>query len=150
MDQLLEWGQPVDIQGLDIRLFDDWSGEALQSLKHHKSIKFAYDNPRSNIDDKIEHLLEYIKPYKLMCYVLVGYWSNAFEDYYRVMHLWEKYKIHAFSMPFDKSNRYQKDFSRWCNNKILFKSMSWFEYQESKGRIYFTEDEYKEWVKKKK
>lgn len=150
MDQLLEWGQPVDIQGLDIRLFDDWSGEALQSLKHHKSIKFAYDNPRDNIDDKIEHLLEYIKPYKLMCYVLVGYWSNAFEDYYRVIHLWEKYKIHAFSMPFDKSNRYQKDFSRWCNNKFIFKKASWFEYQESKGRIYFTEEEYNEWVKNKK
>lgn len=149
MDQLLEWGQPVDIQGLDIRLFDDWSGEALQSLKHHKSIKFAYDNPRSNIDDKIEHLLEYIKPYKLMCYVLVGYWSNVFEDYYRVMHLWEKYKVHAFSMPFDKKDRYQKDFSRWVNNKILFKSMSWFEYMEDKGRVYFTQEEYEEWLSKK-
>lgn len=128
MDTLLEWNQPVDMQGFDIRIFDDEQGEALTRLKHYKAFKFAWDNPRDNLDDKIEKLLEYIKPSKLMCYVLIGYWSTPEEDLYRVMHLWDEYKIHAFSMPYDKFDNYQKDFSRWCNNKIIFKTRSWEEY----------------------
>lgn len=44
--QLQEWNQPVDIQGFDIRLFNEEQGEALQSLKHRQAFKFAWDNPR--------------------------------------------------------------------------------------------------------
>ena len=65
-----------------------------------------------------------------MCYVLIGYWSTPEEDLYRVMHLWDKYKIHAFVMPYDKFDPYQRSFARWCNNKIIFKSCSWDEYQK--------------------
>ena len=46
VDTLLEIGQPVDIQGFDIRLFNEEQGLALQSLKHRKAFKFAWDNPR--------------------------------------------------------------------------------------------------------
>lgn len=136
VDYLLDIGQKIDMQGFDIRIFNEYQGEALSQLKHHKSFKFAWDNPRDNIDDKIELLLDYIKPSNLMCYVLIGYWSSPMEDYQRVMHLWEKYKIHSFVMPYDKFNRYQKDFSRWVNNKIEFKSCTWEEYQEKMGRNY--------------
>lgn len=122
VDYLLGLGQKIDMQGFDIRIFNESQGEALSQLKHHKAFKFAWDNPRDNIDDKIELLLDYIKPSILMCYVLIGYWSSPMEDYRRVMHLWEEYKIHSFVMPYDKFNRYQKDFSRWVNNKIEFKS----------------------------
>lgn len=136
VDYLLDIGQKIDMQGFDIRIFNESQGEALSQLKHHKAFKFAWDNPRDNIDDKIELLLDYIKPSNLMCYVLIGYWSSPMEDYRRVMHLWEKYKIHSFVMPYDKFNRYQKDFSRWANNKIEFKSCTWEEYQEKMGRNY--------------
>ena len=136
VDYLLGLGQKIDMQGFDIRIFNEDQGEALSQLKHHKSFKFAWDNPRDNIDDKIELLLDYIKPSNLMCYVLIGYWSSPMEDYRRVMHLWEKYKIHSFVMPYDKFNRYQKDFSRWVNNKIEFKNCTWEEYQEKMGRNY--------------
>lgn len=136
VDYLLSLGQKIDMQGFDIRIFNKDQGEALSQLKHHKAFKFAWDNPRDNIDDKIELLLDYIKPSNLMCYVLIGYWSSPMEDYRRVIHLWEKYKIHSFVMPYDKFNRYQKDFSRWVNNKIEFKSCTWEEYQEKMGRNY--------------
>ena len=129
IDQLLEWKQKVDLQGFDIRIFNEEQGDALTELKHYNAFKFAWDNPRDNIDDKIELLLNYIKPYKLMCYVLIGYWSTPQEDYERVMHLWNKYKIHSFVMPYDKFDPYQKSFARWCNNKILFKTRSWEEYK---------------------
>ena len=136
VDYLLDIGQKIDMQGFDIRIFNEDQGEALSQLKHHKAFKFAWDNPRDNIDDKLESLLDYIKPSNLMCYVLIGYWSSPMEDYRRVVHLWEKYKIHSFVMPYDKFNRYQKDFSRWVNNKIEFKSCTWEECQEKMGRNY--------------
>ena len=129
VDQLLEWNQKIDMQGFDIRIFDAEQGEALQSLKHYKAFKFAWDNPRDNLDDKIELLLNYIKPSKLMCYVLIGYWSTPEEDLMRVMHLWDTYRIHAFVMPFNKFDKYQRSFARWCNNKIIFKTRSWEEYK---------------------
>lgn len=129
VDQLLEWNQKIDMQGFDIRIFDAEQGEALQSLKHYKAFKFAWDNPKDNLDDKIELLLNYIKPSKLMCYVLIGYWSTPEEDLMRVMHLWDEYKIHAFAMPFNKFDKYQRSFARWCNNKIIFKTRSWEEYK---------------------
>ena len=136
VDYLLALDQKIDMQGFDIRIFNENQGEALSQLKHHKAFKFAWDNPKDNIDDKIELLLDYIKPSNLMCYVLIGYWSSPMEDYQRVMHLWDEYKIHSFVMPYDKFNRYQKDFSRWVNNKIEFKSCTWEECQEKMGRNY--------------
>ena len=46
VDTLISIGQPVDIQGFDIRIFNEEQGVALQSLKHRKAFKFAWDNPR--------------------------------------------------------------------------------------------------------
>lgn len=77
----------------------------------------------------VELLLDYIKPSKLMCYVLIGYWSSPDEDLDRVMTLWDDYGIHAFAMPFNKFDKYQRAFARWCNNKIIFKTRSWEDYK---------------------
>ena len=128
VDRLLEWGQPVDIQGFDIRIFDEEQGQALQSLKHHHRVKFAWDNPKDNLDDKIEQLLDCFSYSKLMCYVLIGYWSTPEEDLRRVMHLSEEYKIDSFVMPYNKFDPYQAKFTRWVNNKILFRTRTFEEY----------------------
>lgn len=129
VDQLVEWNYPVDIQGFDIRLFDDEQGEALNKLKHYHRIKFAWDNPKENIDDKIESLLNHVSYSNLMCYVLIGYWSTEEEDLMRVHHLYDEYKINAFVMPYDKFDKYQLNFARWCNNKVLFNTRTWDEYK---------------------
>lgn len=129
VDTLLEIGQPVDIQGFDIRLFDEEQGLALQSLKHRKTFKFAWDNPRDNIDDKLDLIVDCIHHRRLMCYVLIGYWSTPEEDLMRVRHLWDDYGIDPYVMPYDKSNPYQRSFARYVNNKIIFKTRSWEEYQ---------------------
>lgn len=129
--QLLKWNQPVDIQGFDIRIFDDEQGDALSRLKHKYTVKFAWDNPRDNLDDKIEQLLNWIKPTYLRCYILIGYWSTPEEDYYRAMHLWDEYKILPFAMPYDKSDMYQRRFSRWVNNPKIFKRTSWEDYKKT-------------------
>ena len=129
VDQLLEWNQLIDMQGFDIRIFNEEQGEALRSLRfYHHAIKFGWDNPHDNLDDKIELLLDYVKPYQLMCYIIIGYWSTPEQDLERVMHLWEEYKIHSFAMPYNKFDPYQKNFVRWCNNKFVFKSCTFEEY----------------------
>ena len=45
------------------------------------------------------------------------------------MHLSEEFKIDAFVMPYDKFDNYQLNFARWCNNKVLFRTRTWEEYQ---------------------
>ena len=135
VETLHEWNQPIDMQGFDIRIFDEEQAEAINSLKHYQNFKFAWDNPRENIDDNIDLLLNYIKPYKLMCYVLIGYWSTPQEDLDRVMHLWEDYKIIPYVMPYDKHDSYQKDFARWVNNRRIFKTSSFDEYLDSKQTV---------------
>ena len=134
VDYLLNIGQPVDLQGVDVRLFDDEQGVALQELKHKKQIKIGWDNPRENLDDKIEHLLEYVKPHQVMCYVLVGFWSTQEEDLYRIYHLWDDYNIHPYVMPYNAEDEYQKQLRRWCNRKIIFKTRSWEEYWNGNRR----------------
>jgi hypothetical protein len=110
--KLREWNKPVLFQqGIDIRILNDKQCEALKTIKIHKQIHFAWDNPKEDVTLKIELLKKYIKPYKLMCYVLIGYWSTPEEDLYRVETL-RSLKIDPSVMPYDKFDRYQKNFAR--------------------------------------
>lgn len=127
---LHEWDQAIDMQGFDIRLLDEEQAQAIDSLKFYKNFKFAWDNPKDNIDEKIEQLLDIVPHSRLMCYVLIGFWSTPSEDLYRVNHLWDEYKIDAFVMPYNKFDEYQLQFSRWANNKVLFKTRTWEEYMD--------------------
>ena len=130
--QLKEWGQPVRFEcGIDVRLFDKEQGEALKSLKLYKQLHIAWDNPKEDLIPKIKELIKYIKPYKIMCYVLIGYWSSKEEDLMRVKKLMEL-KIDPFAMPYNKKDRYQKDFARWCNKVWIRKKCEFKDYKHSK------------------
>lgn len=131
VEQLVEWNQKVDLQGIDVRIFNDAQGEALQRLKFKYPIKIGWDNPRENIDKYVEHLLEYVKPSKIECYILIGFWSTEEEDVYRIEHIWDKYHIHPFVMPYDRSKAYQRGIARWCNHKAVFKSCTWEVYKNT-------------------
>ena len=77
-------------------------------------------------------MLEYIKPSKITCYVLIGFNSTEKEDLYRIYHLWDNYKILPYVMPFDKKgSKYQRGIARWCNNRWVFKSVRWEEYKNT-------------------
>lgn len=104
--QLLKWNQPVNFHGIDARIMTEEQAFHLNKLKHFKQIHIAWDNPRDNLIQKLKEITKWIKPYKLMCYVLIGYWSTPEEDLYRVEKLREL-KIDPFAMPFDKSDPYQ-------------------------------------------
>ena len=130
INQLVKWNQPVNFQsGIDVRIFNNEQGKALQKLRLYKQIHIAWDNPKDNLTNKIELLKQYIKPYKIMCYVLIGYWSSREQDLERVETL-RKLKIDPFVMPYNKFDRYQKDFSRWVNHKAIFKTVKWEDYKK--------------------
>lgn len=116
--------------GVDARTLDKEKCEAMLSLKHEKQIKLAWDNPRENLLPKLKEIVQYVKPSKLMCFVLIGYWSSQEEDLMRVEAL-RGLGIDPFVMPYDRTVKYQRDFARWANFKAIFKSVSWKEYKPS-------------------
>ena len=132
---LLAIDQPVDFQsGIDVRIFDEEQGEALKGLRLYKQLHIAWDNPREDLLERIEFLTKFIRPKKIMCYVLIGYWSTPEEDMMRVEKLREM-KIDPFVMPYDKFDRYQRAFARWVNFKAIFKSIPWNVYHQNPDKV---------------
>lgn len=128
-EQLHNAGVHVIWEALDIRLVTDETARALSSVKQSKSIHFAWDSHAQ--DDAVPRGIAAlkrngIKPYRLMFYVLVGFNTQRYYDLYRIYTL-RDLGANPFVMPFDKSDRYQKDLARWCNNKFIFKSTPRFE-----------------------
>lgn len=127
--QLSRAGVHVIWEALDIRLVNNETARALASVKTEKSIHFAWDGHGQ--DDAVPRGIETlarngIKPWRLMFYVLVGFNTDREYDLHRIYTLRDM-GANPFVMPFDKSDRYQKDLARWCNNKFIFKSTRRFE-----------------------
>lgn len=130
--QLIKWDQPIDFNsGIDVRLFNKEQGEALQKLKIYNYLHLAWDNPNEYLIPKFKELIKYIKPYKIMVYVLIGYWSDRAQDLERVMAL-KQLGVDPFVMPYDKFDKYQRDFARWCNRKSIFETCEWKDYNKKK------------------
>lgn len=133
--QLSRAGVSVIWEALDIRLVTDETARALASVKTAKSIHFAWDGHSQ--DDAVPRGIETlkrngIKPWRLMFYVLVGFSTDMEYDLHRIYTLRDM-GANPFVMPFDKSDRYQKDLARWCNNKFIFKSTKSFEDYRPEG-----------------
>ena len=135
--QLKIWKQPVDFSGgVDVRILTKEMCDALNTLKYRKDkdkstisqIKIAWDNPKEDLIPPLKRIIKYIKPYRFMCYVLIGYWSTHEQDLYRV-HKLRELGIDPFVMPYDKTDKYQMKFARWVNMKAIFKSIEWRDYQ---------------------
>ena len=126
INTLIDYKQKVNFHGVDVRIMTEEQAYWLNQLKHHKQIHIAWDNPKDNIIPRIQEMIKYIKPYKIMCYVLIGYWSTHEEDIYRIEKL-KELKIDPYVMPFDKNDIRQKRLARWVNNKIIFKKCNKFE-----------------------
>lgn len=126
-EYLDKWQQPIIFSsGIDVRIFKPEQADFINKYKI-KTVHFAWDNPRDDLYDKIKLITKYIKTYKLMCYVLIGYWSTPNEDLMRVEKLREL-GVSPFVMPYNKFDKYQRNFARWVNNKAIFKSVKWSEY----------------------
>jgi len=131
-EYLDKWDLPIIFSsGIDLRIFEKDQAEFINKyvkLINHNVIHCAWDDPDYDMIPKIKEIVKYIKPYKLMCYVLIGFDSTVDQDLMRVEKL-EEYDISPFVMPYNKSNTYQKRFARWVNNKAIFKSVKWEDYK---------------------
>jgi hypothetical protein len=124
---LLNYKQPLNFHGVDIRILTNKQAALLNNLKHHKQIKIAWDNPKQDLSKKIKEITKYLKPYKIMCYVLIGFNSTPKQDLFRVEKLREL-KIDPFVMPFNKTDEYQRNFARWVNHKAIFNTVEFKNY----------------------
>ena len=128
IDYLLKVKLPVNLHGVDVRIMDEEQAFYLNQLKHMKQIHIAWDFANMDLVPKLKEMTKYIKPYKIMCYVLIGFNSTPEQDLYRVEKLREL-GIDPFVMPFNKSNSYQKRFARWVNFKAIFKTVKFADYR---------------------
>ena len=142
LDHLKDFNQPIEFNtGIDLRILTEEQCEALSKCKI-KSIHCAWDNyeDKDKILPKLDLLTKYIKPYKIVCYVLVGYKNKEIikEDIERVNTIWSK-GVYPFVMgymnfndPTYEKSQSVKDFARWCNNRFVFKSCTWEDYKKHK------------------
>ena len=119
--------QPVDFQGVDVRIINRDQCKALSKMRHYKQIKIAWDDPRDNLTERMCNLLTYIPPHKVMCYVLIGHASNINQDIMRIKAL-RKLKISPYVMCIDRQNPYQKKFQRWVNGHA-YRNIEWGDFK---------------------
>ena len=120
----------VDInQGCDVRLMTEEIAKALSEVKHLRSLHYAWDlmGFENQVMEGIKTLSKYIKPYRHMCFMLVGFNTTFEEDIYRFTKLREL-KVDPFVMIYNqKDDKKLKHFARWVNSRI-YKSCSFEEY----------------------
>jgi hypothetical protein len=123
----------VDIsQGIDVRLLTDEKAKALSEVKHLRSIHYAWDliEFEKPVMEGIKLLSKYIKPYRHLCFILVGFNTTFEEDMYRFLKLREM-KVDPYVMIYNKNQRNDirlKHFARWVNGHI-YKACNWKEYE---------------------
>lgn len=135
---LIKSNKPVKFHGVDVRIMTEEQVSWLNKVKLKGRIHIAWDNPSLDLTDKLEEITKYIKPYKLMCYVLIGFNSTIEQDLHRVETL-RKFGIDPFVQPYrDFENKriptqYEKDFARWANNKIIYRKCRFEDFEPRKG-----------------
>lgn len=121
----------VDInQGCDVRLMNDDIAKALSEVRHLRSIHYAWDlmGFENQVMEGIATLSKYIKPYRHMCFMLVGFNTSFEEDMYRFNKLTEL-NVDPFVMIYNQGkDKRLRHFARWVNSRI-YKSCRWNEYE---------------------
>jgi hypothetical protein len=138
IEYLLNAGQQVKLHGVDIRIMTEEQAYWLNRLRLKGNIHIAWDLPALDLTQKLQEVTKYIKAHKLTCYVLVGYNSTIEQDMFRIATL-RRFGISPFVQPYRdyenkrKPSQYEKDLARWANNKFLYKSCKFDDYEPRKG-----------------
>jgi hypothetical protein len=125
------------VQGLNIRIITDEQANLLAKCNYtnsqfnQKYLTFAWD--RYNDGKIVKAGIGRCNAAGIPCkhmqfFVLIGFDTTPDQDYERVMTLREMGCM-PFVMPYNKSDPYQKAFTRWVNNRAVFKSCSWNDYK---------------------
>ena len=138
ISDLREQNLPVKFHGVDVRIMTSEMAESLNTLRLKNGVHIAWDLPQIDLTDKLTELIKIVKPYKVVCYVLVGFNSTKEQDLFRLRTL-KKLGILPFVQPYrdykvnNKPSQYCSDIARWANRGWLFKSCDFLDYQPRKG-----------------
>lgn len=128
--EIRDRGLTVDLnQGIDVRLMTDEKAKALSEVKHLRSLHYAWDlmEYEDAVMRGIEILSRYVKKWRQMCFMLVGFDTDFEQDMYRFRKL-KEVGVDPFVMIYNKQGTAQlKHFARWVNGRI-YKSCEWDEY----------------------
>lgn len=138
IEWLLSKNQPVNLHGVDIRIMNEEQAFWLNKLRLKRNIHIAWDMPKIDLTDKLKEVIKYIKPYKITCYILVGFDSTREQDLHRIRTC-KDLGIMPFVMPYrDFENQvipdqYQKDLARWANKKECLKTCDFIDFNPRRG-----------------
>lgn len=132
MAQYRETGAVIDFtQGLDIRLLDEADIDDLNRMRL-KQLHFAWDKPGEQLEPHFRWYaaLARRKPHGSYAsvYVLTNFGSSLAEDLNRIYTLRDM-GYDPYVMIYNKPNapRETRLLQRWCNNKVIFKTVRRFE-----------------------
>lgn len=132
MRQYRETGAYIDFtQGIDIRLVNDDDIADLNAMRI-KEVHFAWDNPTDDLAERFRLYAEKAthKPHGRYgtVYVLTNFNSTLEQDLYRIYTL-RDLGYDPYVMIYNKPSAPKeiRRLQRWCNNKIIFKSVKRFE-----------------------
>lgn len=138
VDYLLAQKQKVNLHGVDVRIMNEEQAHWLNKLPLHRCVHIAWDLPQIDLTDKLREVTRYIKPWKLMCYVLVGFNSTIEQDMYRIERCREL-GIKPYVMPYrdfenkTQPSQYARDLAQYVNKPMIFKSCKFEEFSPRKG-----------------
>lgn len=124
------------VQGLNIRIITEEQAELLakcnftNSRFNQKYLTFAWDryNDGKIVKAGIERCNKAgIRYNQMQFFVLIGFDTTPDQDMERVMTL-KELGCMPYVMPYNKSDPYQKRFTRWVNHRATFKSCSFENY----------------------
>ena len=148
--------QAVKFHGVDVRIMTEEMAYWLNRLRLKNGVHIAWDLPQVDLRPKLKEMLKYIKPEKIVCYVLIGFNSTREQDYERLRYL-KELGILPFVQPYrDFENKrrptqYESDIARWANRMWLFNTQDFMDYQPRQGesgRQYFSKEYAEKWCPK--
>jgi hypothetical protein len=130
MSQYRETGAVIDFtQGLDIRLLNDADIADINGMKL-RTLHFAWDNPNDDLEPKFRQFAHGFRRKSNigMVYCLTNFNSTMEQNLYRIYTL-RDLGYDPYVMVYNKPSAPKeiRALQRWCNNKIIFKSVKRFE-----------------------
>ena len=135
MKQYKETGAVLDFtQGLDIRCIDEEDIADINQMRL-RTLHFAWDNPNDDLEGKFRQFSERFRRKSNigMVYCLTNYENVSTQEHIERA-LFRIYKLREmgfdpYCMIYDKPHAPKeiRHLQRWCNNKIIFKSVPKFE-----------------------
>jgi len=137
IEKIIKLGIKVDFnQGLDARLIDNSIAKLLSKVKWLKPLRMSCDSlgMKKHIKKATELLRKFdCTPRNYFVYVLVKNINHSLN----IVEFLRKLKLTPFAQPYrdfrnnKEPNKELKDFSRWVDLKVLFKTITWPEYKKN-------------------